>query len=305
MLIRLPAPRSLGVTEIVDLEMTFNIPAWQRRCASGFSTLRIHAGVYEEHIDAALKEGYKTGDDVVGCGGLVKVGPYKIITDGSLGSQTAYCHEAYPGTPDNFGLLTYEKPKLADMIKKGCENSFKMAIHAIGDHANHLTLTTVRETLQQHGLLLLKGSSIEHAQLLDFDDLPLFKELDLVASIQPCHLVDDRDLCHKFWPGREGRAYPFKSIVDAGIPVKMGSDAPIAPLHPWEAMAVAVSRSGEGEESLGPFCEEQIIDVKTAYSASTSVSDESEIQTVRACVAHVRPYQGQETLRTDSLDMRY
>ena len=253
------------MTEIVDLEMTHNLAAWQRRCARGFDVLRVHAGFYDEHVVDAIKLGLKTGDPIPGCNGFVVVGPYKIITDGSLGSQTAFCHDAYPNT-SNHGIFAYQPKTLREMIQRGAKHGFEMAIHAIGDQANHLTLRAIADSPP-----LLPGSTIEHAQLLDFDDLPLFKSLGLIASIQPRHLVDDRDLCHKFWPGRQRRAYAFKSIVDAGIPIKMGSDAPVAPLQPWEALAVAITRAGEGETT--PFCAEQIIDLETAYAGSTCVSD--------------------------------
>ncbi|ODO07722.1 hypothetical protein I350_03296 [Cryptococcus amylolentus CBS 6273] len=255
---------SLGVTEIVDLEWDFGIPNWQRRYAKGFRSLRVHVGMYTEHLQHSIDLSLKTGDPVPNTNGLITVGPFKIVTDGSLGSQTAFCHDAYPGTPGNFGLKTYEPEELGALVKRGADNGFRMAIHAIGDHANQLTLQTLARAEA-----ILPGSTIEHAQLLSHSDLALFKSLGLIASIQPCHLVDDRDLCHKFWPGREGRAYAFRWLVDAGIPIKMGSDCPVAPLQPWEAMAVAITRAGAGDEE-NPFCKEQIIDLKVAWAASTS-----------------------------------
>lgn len=253
----------LGVTKIIDLEWDYNIRNWQRRYARGFRTLRVEVGFYDQHLLGAIESGYKTGDVVEDTGGLVTIGPYKIITDGSLGSQTAYCHDPYPGTSD-YGIFAHEPRTLAEMTAQGTKHGFRLAVHAIGDNANHLVLETLAD-----GPKPVPGSSIEHAQLLDFDDLPSFRQLGLIASIQPTHLVDDRELCHRFWPGREHRAYPFKAIVDAGIPIKLGSDCPIAPLQPWEAMAVAISRAGVGEE---PFCAEQTIDLLTAWTASTSVS---------------------------------
>ncbi|WVQ84784.1 hypothetical protein IAT38_006941 [Cryptococcus sp. DSM 104549] len=255
---------TLGVTEIVDLEWELNIPNWQRRYAKGFRSLRVHVGMYTEHLQYSIDHGYKSGDDVPGTDGLIKVGPFKVVTDGSLGSQTAFCHDPYPGTTDNFGMLAYKPEALADLIKRGTDNGFRMAIHAIGDHANKLTLETLAKADKT-----LPGSTIEHAQLLSYEDLPLFRSLGVIASIQPCHLVDDRDLCHKFWPGREHRAYPFRWLVEAGVPIKMGSDCPIAPLQPWEALAVAITRAGEGDEA-NPFCKEQIIDLEVAWAASTS-----------------------------------
>ncbi|WVQ75756.1 hypothetical protein IAR50_005387 [Cryptococcus sp. DSM 104548] len=255
---------SLGVTEIVDLEWDLGIPNWQRRYGKGFRSLRVHVGMYTEHLQYAIDRNLKSGDPVPNTNGLITVGPFKVVTDGSLGSQTAYCHDAYPGSKDNFGMVTYEPEALAELVKRGADNGFKMAIHAIGDHANQLTLQTLSQAEK-----ILPGSTIEHAQLLSHSDLPLFKSLGITASIQPCHLVDDRDLCHQFWPGREHRAYAFGWLVEAGVPIKLGSDCPVAPLQPWEAMAVAITRAGKGEEH-NPFCKEQIIELEVAWAASTS-----------------------------------
>ncbi|WRT64960.1 uncharacterized protein IL334_001901 [Kwoniella shivajii] len=257
---------AMGVTEIVDLEMEHNIVQWQRRYAAGNDYLRIHVGMYTPHIQDAIDLGLTSGDDVPHTDGLIKIGPYKIVTDGSLGSQTAFCHDAYPGTKDNHGIYYYPPESLSEMIETGLKHNFKFAVHAIGDYANHLTLQTISKASSKPRI----GSTIEHAQLLDIEkDLPIFKDLGLIASIQPSHLVDDRDLCHKFWPGREHRAYAFKSIVDAGIPIKLGSDAPIAPMNPWEAMAVCITRAGQGDEK-NPFIEAEILDLETAWKASTS-----------------------------------
>ncbi|WWC67758.1 uncharacterized protein I206_101670 [Kwoniella pini CBS 10737] len=257
---------SLGITEIVDLEMEHNIVQWQRRYAAGNNYLRIHVGMYTEHIQDAIDLGLTSGDDVPNTDGLIKIGPYKIVTDGSLGSQTAFCHDAYPGTKDNFGIYYHQPSTLAQMLEKGLEHNFKFAVHAIGDHANHLTLKTISQASSK----LRQGSTIEHAQMLNLEeDLHMFKDLGLIASIQPAHLVDDRELCHKFWPGREHKAYAFKSIVDAGVPIKLGSDAPIAPMDPWEALAVSITRAGENDEE-NPFIEEEILDLETAWKASTS-----------------------------------
>ncbi|WVW78649.1 hypothetical protein I302_100609 [Kwoniella bestiolae CBS 10118] len=278
---------AMGVTEIVDLEMEHNIHQWQRRYASGNNYLRVHVGMYTEHLSDAISLGLTSGDDVPHTDGLMKVGPYKIVTDGSLGSQTAFCHSAYPGSKDNHGIYYYPPSTLSQMIENGLKYNFRFAIHAIGDQANHLTLITISNASSN----LRLGSTIEHAQLLDFEvDLPIFKRLGLIASIQPSHLVDDRELCHKFWPGREHRAYAFKSIVDAGIPIKLGSDAPIAPMNPWEALAVCITRAGEGDES-NPFVKGEILDLETAWRASTSngkskleVGDRADL-----CILHSNP----------------
>lgn len=258
------AAAKLGVTEVVDLEMEHNIPVWQRRIASGFDKLRVHIGFYAPHVDDAINLGLKSGDPVPMTHGLVLVGPHKLVTDGSLGSQTAYCCDPYPGT-DNRGLFVITEDKLAAAMAKATTNGIKLAVHAIGDEAMHITLKTFKAEAEA-GRRALSGSTIEHAQLMNESDIPVFAELGLVASVQPRHMIDDRELCHTYWPGREGRTFPFKWFVDAGIPMKLGTDCPVAPLQPWEAMAVAISRAGEGEDT---FCPEHLIDLEVAYKAST------------------------------------
>jgi len=256
---------SLGVTEIVDLEMDHNIPIWQRRVAKGFSSLRVNIGFYKPHIEDAISANLKTGDAIPNTHGLIVTGPLKIITDGSLGSKTAYCHDPYPNET-NRGVFVYEEDELAELCAKATTNGLRLAVHAIGDDANGTTLRVLKREAAA-GRAPLPGSTIEHAQLMCLEDIPTFKSLGLIASIQPRHLVDDRELCHAFWPGREGRAYPFKWFVDAGIPIKMGSDCPVTDLQPWEEMACAISRAGPGQEA---FCPEHNIDLPTAYAASTS-----------------------------------
>ncbi|CAK9784690.1 amidohydrolase 3 [Cutaneotrichosporon oleaginosum] len=258
------AAARLGVTEIVDLEMEHNIPVWQRRVAAGFDKLRVHIGFYVPHLDDAISAGLKSGDVVPKTRGLVLAGAHKLITDGSLGSQTAYCCDPYPGT-ENRGLFVFTKDKLAAQMAKATTHGLTLAVHAIGDKAMHLILETFKAE-SDAGRQALPGSTIEHAQLVQESDIQLFAELGLIASVQPRHMVDDRELCHTFWAGREGRTFPFKWFVDAGIPMKFGTDCPVAPLQPWEAMAVAISRAGEGEKT---FCPQHLIDLEVAYRAST------------------------------------
>lgn len=218
----------MGITQIVDLEWAFNARNWQRRYKKGTKTLRVSIGMYQEHLDEAIEAGRRTGDAVEDTDGLITIGPHKIITDGSLGSRTAFCCDHYPNEPTNFGRLEVPVSTLKELAEKATRNGIRLAVHAIGDRANHLTL----ETLAEISPPPLPESSIEHAQLLTLSDIALFKKLNLIASVQPCHLIDDRELAAKFWPGRTERAYAFSSLVEAGIELKMGSDAPVAPIDP-------------------------------------------------------------------------
>lgn len=231
--------------------MTGFFETWQRRSAKGANVLRVRCGVYTPFLDDTIARGYKSGMLIPDTNGLVSVGPYKvtfrflqhlppnmtdlilwelgeqILTDGSLGSQTAYCYDCYPGT-SNHGLLAYPVPTFRSLVAHAASNGFILAIHAIGDLANTIAL----ETMASLPTPPLPGSTIEHAQLLRTEDLQLFKKLGVVASVQPRHLVDDRKVCEMYWGERSGRAFAFKSLVDAGVELRLGSDAPVASIDP-------------------------------------------------------------------------
>src|SRR5690606_13012882 len=105
----------------------------------------------------------------------------------------------------------------------------------------------------------------EHAQLLRDDDVERIARLGLVASVQPEHLLDDRDVADHHWAGRTARAFAFGSMARAGVRMAFGSDAPVAPLDPWAAIAAAVFRSRDDRE---PWHRAQRLDLATAIASS-------------------------------------
>jgi predicted amidohydrolase YtcJ len=255
----------------------------------------VYIGFYKPHVDDAITAGLRTGDAVPHTHGLIVTGPLKLITDGSLGSMTAYCHDPYPNSK-NRGVFTYAEDELASLCAKATTQGLRLAVHAIGDDANSNTLRVLQREAAA-GRAPLPGSTIEDAQLMCTEDIPAFKALGLTAYIQPRHLVDDPELCHAFWPGREARAYPFKWFVDAGIPIKLGSDCPVTDLQPWEEMACAISRAGPGQDA---FCPENIIDLATAYAASTSNGRTHVVEGDRADLVVLPP----DPLRLDAAGLR-
>ncbi|WP_275005332.1 amidohydrolase [Promicromonospora iranensis] len=254
------AAAARGVVGVVDLEITDNLTAWRRRFAGGFDALRVRAGVWTSWLDDVLAEGLRTGDVLPGTGGLLQQGPYKVVTDGSLNTRTAYCHDAYRGLtgPEAHGILSVPPDELVPLMKRAHGGGLECAIHAIGDHANALALDAFAATGAR--------GSVEHAQLLDVADLARFAELGVVASVQPEHAMDDRDVADRYWTGRTARAYPYGSLDGAGAVLALGSDAPVAALDPWDAIASAVSRARDGR---APWHPEQRIGLRTALAAST------------------------------------
>ena len=248
-----------GVVGIVDLDMAWNEDAWSRRIAGGFDALRVEFGIYPEFLDRAIAEGLQTGDSARGAASdLARVGPLKVITDGSLGTRTAATSRAYPGDPHNHGLLTVDLATLVDLMTRATGAGIASAIHAIGDVANSSALDAFAATGA--------WGTIEHAQLVAHADIPRFARLGVAASVQPEHAIDDRDLTDTIWADQTAQPYPLRSLAESGANLLFGSDAPVSPLDPWAGVAAAVYRTRDDRE---PWQSAQSVPADIALGAST------------------------------------
>ncbi|GAA1317020.1 amidohydrolase [Pseudonocardia xinjiangensis] len=249
-----------GVVGIVDFEAPWQLDAWAGRVARGCTSLRVVSSVWPSHLDEAISRGLRTGDPIPGTAGLLTMGPLKVVSDGSLNTRTAYCQDPYPGlegTAHPCGVLLVAPEDLVPLLRRATAAGIDVAVHAIGDRANTLALDAFAASGAR--------GRIEHAQLLSEPDVARFAELGVVASVQPEHVVDDRDVADRYWKGRTGRAFPYRSLRDAGAGLVLGSDAPVAPLDPWGAIAAAVRRSADDRPSWHP---EQEIPFDVALAAS-------------------------------------
>jgi predicted amidohydrolase YtcJ len=206
------------------------------------------------HLDRAIALGLHTGQQV---DALLSVGRFKVLTDGSLNTRTAWCVDPYPGTGER-GLLEVPAETLVPLLRKAVAAGLEPAVHAIGDAANTLAL----DAFEAVGAV----GSIEHAQLVAASDFARFAALGVTASVQPEHAMDDRDVADRYWAGRTDRVIALRSLLDAGARLAFGSDAPVAPLDPWVTMSAAVGRS---RDVLPPWHPEQRISTVEALRAST------------------------------------
>ena len=246
-----------GIVGIVDFEMTWNRDAWLRRIAGGFDSFSVDAGVYPEDLERAVGDGMRTGQLLDGGAGLLRVGPLKVLIDGALNTRTAYCVEPYPH--GGRGLLTVSEAELRALLVRARDAGFVPAVHAIGDGANEVAL----HAFEAAGI----SGRIEHAQFVRTEDLPRFAALGVTASVQPAHALDDRDTADANWAGRTDRAFPLRSLLDAGATLALGSDAPVSPLEPWLAMSAATTRAGR--DGRAPWHPEQALTRTQALTAST------------------------------------
>lgn len=259
------AASARGVVGIVEYEKTDNAAEWSERTARGLTSLRTDIAVWPDLLEAVIADGRRTGD-VVDEAGLVTFGRLKVVVDGSLNTRTAWCWDAYPGMdpaqPHACGMESVPIPELRRLLERARGAGIEAAVHAIGDRANTEVLDTF-ETLGMKGV-------IEHAQLVRDEDFARFAALGLIASVQPEHAMDDRDVADRYWEGRTGRAFAFGSLHRSGAALRLGSDAPVAPLDPWTSLSAATSRSRGDRDAWHP--EQRLpLDVALAASARTTV----------------------------------
>jgi hypothetical protein len=224
--------------------------------------IRIWQAIGLDNLDAAVSLGLRSGFGSE----FLRLGGVKVFADGSLGSRTAYMEKPWPGAPDNDGYHTYESvPWLADRFRKADENGLWIWIHAIGDRANKETL----DAFEEADVAASKGHAhhrIEHAQFLRPEDVQRFANLGITASVQPSHLDLDIGKLKTVFPTPHPGSYAFKSLLDAGVELTFGSDAPVEDPDALKGIAFAAFRTRAGEL---PYQSEQCISVQDALTAYT------------------------------------
>jgi predicted amidohydrolase YtcJ len=243
---------ALGIVGLVDLERGQTASDWEPRD----SPVRIRVATYADGLDAVIHAGLRSGDTLPGSPDTITMGPLKIISDGSLNTRTAWCCEEYADGSGS-GAPNQTSAELVGLLTRAQANGLEVATHAIGDLA-------LREALAAYDDSGAMGS-IEHAQLVRRDSVRTMARLGLRASVQPAHLLDDRDVTEQCWPDRAERCFAFRWMVDSGVPLALGSDAPVSPLDPWLAIAAAVHRSSDERP---PWHPEQALTVREALAAS-------------------------------------
>ncbi len=259
----LRAAAAQGVVGVIDYEFEPGFAVWPRRYAAVGVPLRIRTSVYPADLDAAVAAGVRSGDTLAGDGDepLVTMGSLKIISDGSLNTRTAHCTDPYPD--GGHGVQNVPPGELRRLLATARDNGLTVALHTIGDAAADDALDAFAATGAQ--------GTIEHAQLLSPGAAQRLAGLGLVASVQPAHLLDDRGVTESVWGvERASRSFPLRELAAAGVGLVFGSDAPVAALDPWLAMASAVYRGDPGEE---PWYPEHSLTAAQALAASTGGHD--------------------------------
>ncbi|MBK7274536.1 MAG: amidohydrolase family protein [Actinomycetales bacterium] len=252
---------ALGIVGVGDMEFGDGFLDWPRRFAAGVQDLRVRVATYPTGLDAVLAAGLRAATSLATQAGWCRMGPLKIISDGSLNTRTAYCHEEYAGgsgLAEPRGRADFSGADLAELARRATQAGLRMAVHAIGDAA----ITQALDVFESTGA----RGTIEHAQLMQPSDVVRMARLGVgpVCSRPICWTTATSPrLC---WPDRADRCFPLREMVEAGVALLLGSDAPVSPLDPWLAMAAAVHRSADERD---PWNAGQSLTAAQALAGST------------------------------------
>ena len=199
----------------------------------------------------------------------LKTGSLKGFVDGSLGSHTAAFHDHYSDAKEDKGFFINSQEDLYQWILGADKANLQVMVHAIGDSANH-TLLDLYERVHQANGAKDRRFRIEHAQHLSAADIPRFKELEVIASMQPYHAIDDGRWAEDYIGAeRIKTTYAFRSLLDAGATLSFGSDWAVAPAAPIKGIYAAVTRRTLDGENPNGWVAAQKINIEEALLAYT------------------------------------
>ncbi len=202
----------------------------------------------------------------------LKTGIVKGFVDGSLGSHTAAFKEPYTDKPDDSGFFINDEDKISEWTSSADKENLQVTIHAIGDKAIHSLLNTYEQVIKENGPED-RRFRVEHVQHIANQDISRFDELDVIASMQPYHAIDDGRWAEELIGSKRIRTtYAFKSLLDANAKLVFGSDWPVAPASPLDGIYAAVTRRTLDDKNPDGWVPEQKITVEQALKAYTTTA---------------------------------
>lgn len=186
----------------------------------------------------------------------LRMGPLKILADGSLGGKTAFLNEPYKGEPDNRGISTYSDEELYNLIHLADSNNMDVVVHAIGDGASDQVIEAIAKSLSITNRTN-HAHAIIHAQLTNNRQIEKMFEHQIGAIVQPIFLNSDIPIIEERIGNREKESYLFKTMYKKGINVGFSTDSPIEPVNPFYNIYVAMTRKSIKMPDIQAFNESE------------------------------------------------
>lgn len=273
---------SLGVTSVQNMDnddgsSNDDLKIFSELHEQGKLTIRVYVASaiadWKEQAKIGVRRAFGPAD--------LRIGALKGYADGSLGAQTAYFFESFTDAPGNRGLLSHQMQPLSmmqDRMLKADAAGLELCTHAIGDQAISMILDMYAEVVKQDGSAD-RRLRIEHAQHMAAKDFDRFRQLGVIASVQPYHAIDDgRWAESRIGHDRASRTYAFRTFLNHGVRLALGTDWNVAPLDPMLTIYAAVTRATLDGKNPNGWFPEQKLTVAEAVQAYTMGSAYAEFQ---------------------------
>jgi len=261
----------LGLTSVHDAGISnANIEAYQTLAAENNMPIRVNAmiDINDKNLNTLLQQGHiNTLND------KFNINSVKISADGALGSRGAALINDYSDLVSHKGLLLYNQQTLALLIKTAMDAGFQVNTHAIGDHANKIILDLYEEYISTTKTKHMRHR-IEHAQILQLQDIPRFAELGVIASMQATHATSDKNMAqNRLGKERILGAYAWQKLLNANAIIAGGSDFPVESANPFFGLHASVTRQDhQNQPKAGWFPKESMTIIQAFKTFSKSAA---------------------------------
>ncbi len=264
---------SCGITSVQDNASSEDIQIYQSLLKSRELKIRVNAWRNIDYLEDLKRVGIQQdfGSD------FLKLGTVKLYVDGSMGAGTALYFEPYQDDPSTAGIPIYSETELDEWVRKIDQAGLQIAVHAIGDKANTWILNAFQKAFAANGNRV-RRHRIEHAQCVTDPDLNRYRELGIIASIQPSHCIDDMHWAEKRIGERCRYCYRMESFVRAGVSVAFGTDFFVEPLNPMLGIYAAVTREFVEGGPQGGWYPDEKMSLESAIYCYTMGSAYAEFQ---------------------------
>jgi len=245
-----------GLTGIHDAGVASEgIAVYEELAKEGRYNLRNYVMVRSN--DSVLDAFMRRGPQKALYDGRLWIRAIKITADGALGSRGAALLEPYSDDPGNTGLITTPLERIKSVAVRALKAGFQVNVHAIGDRANRAVLDQFEAALQEVPTADHRFR-IEHAQILRYQDIPRFAELDVIPSMQGSHQTGDMYWApNRLGPARLGGAYAWRSLLNTGVVIPNGSDFPVEAVNPLISFHAFFTRQDADNYPPGGWMPEQ------------------------------------------------
>ena len=234
-------------------------------------------------FDESIEELQKKRDSHPQADLMLHTGMLKGFMDGSLGGHTAALLEPYSDDPKTSGLPRYEADRLNEMAKERVLAGFQLGFHAIGDKGIQLALDAyagAEKAAREQKVKAPNGTDdfrlrIEHAQVTTPAQIARFKELKVIASMQPSHVLTDmRWAQDRLGPKRAATSYAWAAFLNKGVTLAFGTDYPVEPVTPFRGLYAAVTRKSEnGKQEYFPAQKLTMDQAIAAYTTGAAFAE--------------------------------